>query len=324
MKKIRLAGLALVAPLCLLCACTTQTPLSFSANWYSDTALNENISDTYEHLEYKVEFKEAEEKDFSVAYDPGTYTTTLKSELATLPDGTSETVYVYSTELKISGRYTFNGETSDTFEDSVSSEVMFRNVKKGLAPVSSTKTVKTTSPVQNADSLEESFKEYHYTYDVSYNVELTEAKITFTDLNAETPEPAETTVAIAEGGTYLDNEQILFALRGLDLSTQKTFRSINPVVNNVQTVSIYSPSSTTVSLSGAEIDGVTDDYEIAAYAVNLGYQTSFPGGTQVAYYAQTVATNNTYRNVLLYLEVPVMQSLGTLRYTLVKAQFAEK
>lgn len=271
-----------------------------------------------------MDFKGTEGKDFSVAYDPGTYTTTLKSELSTLPDGTSETVYVYTTELSISGRYTFKGETSETFEDSVTSKVVFRNVKKRLAPVSSTKTVKTTSPVQNADTLEDSFKEYHYTYDVSYNIDLTEAKITYTDLTAETPEPMETTVSVATEGSFLDNEQILFALRGLDLSTQKSFYSINPVVNNMQPVSVYSPSSTTVSLSGAEIDGVTDDYEIAAYAVNIGYQTSFPGGTQVLYYAQTVANSNTFRNALLYMEVPVMQSLGTLRYTLVKAQFSDK
>ena len=324
MKKIRLAGLALAAPLCLLCACTTQSSLSFSANWYSDTALIENISDTYEHLEYAVTFRGSEDETHSVDYDDGIYTTTLRSKLYKLPDGTSETVYVYSTELSITGRYTYNGETSETFEDSVTSEVVFRNIKNRLAPVHSLKTVKSTSPVTNPDSLENSFLEYRYTYEVSYDVNLTQATVVYTDLAAENAEPKETVIPISVQGSYLDNEQILFALRGLDLSMEASFSSINPVGTKVESLSVASPASTTVSLKNADLNGTVKDYEIDAYSVTLYYNSTLAGSAQTLYYAQTVPSSNTYRNALLYMEVPVMNEMGTLCYSLVKAQFTSK
>ena len=48
MKKIRLAGLLLLAPLTLLSACSGGTPLSFTANWYRNTALGSSVNDTLE------------------------------------------------------------------------------------------------------------------------------------------------------------------------------------------------------------------------------------------------------------------------------------
>ena len=124
MKKIRLAGLILLAPLTLLCACSGGTPLSFSANWYRNTALGDSIGQTHETLTYSVTFtpSETSEEGLTVEYDAGTYTTELINDNVTLADGSTKEGYIYTTELSITGSYRLGGEVKE-FSDFVTSQV---------------------------------------------------------------------------------------------------------------------------------------------------------------------------------------------------------
>ena len=64
---------------------------------------------------------------------------------------------------------------------------------------------------------------------------------------------------------------------------------------------------------------------LAATKVTLRYDGSNSGQAQTLVYARkTDSHSNTYRNVLLRMDVPIVQSLGTLQYTLNKATFTNK
>ena len=330
MKKIRLAGLLLLAPLTLLSACSGGTPLSFTANWYRNTALGGSVNDTLEELTYEVSFTPAEnDSSFSVEYDTGTYTTRLINANIALSDGSTKEGYIYTTELTISGRYRLGSEVSEDFSDRVSSSVSFLPVTDGLKPVKSKKEVLSTSPIVSLpETLEGAIGTYHYTYDVSYDAALTTATAVYTDLNAETPAPETREYAIDGTTTYLDNEQILFALRGLSLSSVATFRTVNSVMGIVTEVSTGTSTTGPTSLKESvdfTMDGTAVKTEIDAVQVPIIYQSTPSGQQQDLVYAATTDTNNnTYRNVLLRMEVPVLQSLGTLVYRLKEAAFTTK
>ena len=330
MKKIRLAGLLLLAPLTLLSACSGGTPLSFTANWYRNTALGGSVNDTLEELTYEVSFTPAEnDSSFSVEYDTGTYTTRLINANIALSDGSTKEGYIYTTELTISGRYRLGSEVSEDFSDRVSSSVSFLPVTDGLKPVKSAKEVLSTSPIVSLpETLEGAIETYHYTYDVSYDAALTTATAVYTDLNAETPAPETREYAIDGTTTYLDNEQILFALRGLSLSSVATFRTVNSVMGIVTEVSTGTSTTGPTSLKESvdfTMDGTAVKTEIDAVQVPIIYQSTPSGQQQDLVYAATTDTNNnTYRNVLLRMEVPVLQSLGTLVYRLKEATFTTK
>ena len=330
MKKIRLAGLLLLAPLTLLSACSGGTPLSFTANWYRNTALGGSVNDMLEELTYEVSFTPAEnDSSFSVEYDTGTYTTRLINANIALSDGSTKEGYIYTTELTISGRYRLGSEVSEDFSDRVSSSVSFLPVTDGLKPVKSEKEVLSTSPIVSLpETLEGAIETYHYTYDVSYDAALTTATAVYTDLNAETPAPETREYAIDGTTTYLDNEQILFALRGLSLSSVATFRTVNSVMGIVTEVSTGTSTTGPTSLKESvdfTMDGTAVKTEIDAVQVPIIYQSTPSGQQQDLVYAATTDTNNnTYRNVLLRMEVPVLQSLGTLVYRLKEAAFTTK
>ena len=330
MKKIRLAGLLLLAPLTLLSACSGGTPLSFTANWYRNTALGGSVNDTLEELTYEVSFTPAEnDSSFSVEYDTGTYTTRLINANIALSDGSTKEGYIYTTELTISGRYRLGSEVSEDFSDRVSSSVSFLPVTDGLKPVKSEKEVLSTSPIVSLpETLEGAIETYHYTYAVSYDAALTTATAVYTDLNAETPAPETREYAIGGTTTYLDNEQILFALRGLSLSSVATFRTVNSVMGIVTEVSTGTSTTGPTSLKESvdfTMDGTAVKTEIDAVQVPIIYQSTPSGQQQDLVYAATTDTNNnTYRNVLLRMEVPVLQSLGTLVYRLKEATFTTK
>lgn len=320
MKKLRFAGALLFAPITLLAACGgVMTNLSFTSNWFANTGLGDANEQTHETLEYTVGFDSTPRDGFSADYS-GSYRTELVNKSV---DGGAG--YLYTTRLDITGHFELNGEKGEPFNDYIETSVEFLSVGQRLRPVKSFKEVKSTSPLSmSPSSLSDGIVEYHYSYAVDYNSDLTEAVSTFIDLK-ENAEPVKKTFDIEDSTTYLDNEQILFALRGLDLSATTTFRSINPVTEQVAKLRFAAaPTSTDVSAE-FEMNGTQVSETIAAYSVDLLYDGSNPGQPQKLFYAKkTDASANVYRNVLLRMEVPVLQTLGTLRYTLSKADFAAK
>ncbi|MDE6274444.1 MAG: hypothetical protein K2L87_05290, partial [Clostridiales bacterium] len=192
MKKSYLCGLALLAPALLLTGCGGGTSsLSISANWYSNTGLSDSISGTDEHLEYAVSFRSSDiTNTFKMEYESGTYTVDLKSERRELADGTTELVYVLTSALSVTGKYTLNGASSAPFTDTVECETVFHNARAQLKPVRSSKLFKSTVPnAQTPASLENACTEYHYTFVTEYANDLKSFKTIYTALTQETPTP---------------------------------------------------------------------------------------------------------------------------------------
>lgn len=341
MNKKRVAGLILLLPLGLLAACGGGGPssLSISQNWY-DSATTSQTDYSKEELEYTVKFTPPSVPgDCTVTYEEGTYKTSFETSRYEYADGSSANVYCYQTSLNISGRYNYKDVASKEFDDFVTSTVYFRMAGEGLVPIESKKEIKSTSPVANP-SESVFYEDIHIIYQTvystadSYKAALTSAKIKAILPDSEDPErsdpdkiePAE--VKIDCNGSFFDNEEILFALRGLDMSAASSFYTIDPRTYDVTgTKFLEAPVATAFTPandSPLTIDGTAVTGEIQAYTVHLSYDSSRSGPARTAIYAaKTDAQNNKYRNVLLQLEDPIPNGYGTLMYVLRSATFAK-
>lgn len=325
MKKRALAAFAVFIPLvATLCACGGTATVAINANWYK-SGEGDNIGGKSEKLEYEVTFEKAGE-NMPLSYDKGTYVTELTAESIKLSDDTSVTGYHLSSKLDISGTYTVNGY-SENFTDKVESHVYFKAISSRLQPVSSTKYVKCSAPLANPKTLQEAYKLYEYTYATVYNESFNKAEITYTQTQPQTDTPeVKETVSFKNNSVFFDNEQLLFVLRGLSMDSAVSLKTINPLDFSVTKVEISEkPKLTTLTDYTFEMDGAAVTDSISAYEVSLTYKSSFPGREQKLLYAANTATadtkQNTYRNMLLEMSVPVLQGYGTLNYKLVKATF---
>ncbi|MBQ4268414.1 MAG: hypothetical protein IJB97_02050, partial [Clostridia bacterium] len=289
MKSKKFIALALgVAGATLLVSCSTSNVLSFNANWYYDTT-TKNTTENVETLKYAVTFDPAEglfSGSYTADYDDGTYTTELKTA-----NVNGETVYEYKTELTIPVAFIHRGSgtTSETFTDSVTSVVRFKTATAGLAPIFSEKTMKSHSPAgTEVSSLEDCYTEYNYTVSVTY--EGTAANYTVSDAIGNVVPKKDGEAAGVKTGkftasqkdyTYLDNEQILFAIRGLSTGSHK-FVSYNPLTKAMQTLSLSTGDKkgmeTEFVLTGAT--NPTAKKNVNYYPFTLKLNSKTPGSSQ--------------------------------------------
>lgn len=327
MKKRLFASLTALAPLLLLTACGGgPVPLSFSSNWYKNTTL-QSIEGTHEELEYEVTFDGEPQDGYSVLYTEGVYKTTLVNAPLTL-GGEQQGGFVLTTELSISVQFEYLGKQSEVFHDSVVTEAEFLPVWERLRPVRSKRTVTSHVPAEypSSDLL---YHEYSYTYEMSYPSagDVPEKGImTYTDLRSEA-EPVVKEFEIGDGATYLDNEELLFALRGLSMESAVEFRTFNTATETVARIGFNDYPAKTTQPVKFEMNGTAvDETALPVYSVDLAFKGNRPGQTQTLVYA-ALADNpnaNTYRNVLLSADTPILYSLGTMKYRLTKATFTDK
>lgn len=335
MKKIRVACLSLLAPLALLCACASGTPeLSIESNWYSQTGERHVVTPTYEKLDYKIAFKasdQAEESGYTFAYENGIYSTVLTNETIALQDGTSATGYRFTTALTVDVTVRYNGETSETFHDNVTTYALFLDADSGLKPVKSGQEVHSTvpggTPAGSFESVSKAYLKYDYTITTEYDSALSEAKMKVDNLNSDKDDENEPmTVKLKGSGTYLDNEQLLFALRGVDLANPSSFRSINPNSKQCAGVTFYNSPVSVREVCTFRMDGeeTAQQRTVEAYEFSLSYSQQYSGEAKKFVYAKTTSkTDNTYRNVLLRAEMPGIYSHGNFVYTLTSAKFTK-
>lgn len=337
MKKKRIAGLFLLVPLALLTACGGgNNGLALTANWHKNTGTRDNITGTEETLEYAVTFvKSTDTGAFTLDYEDGTYTTRLSA--VTEPTLSDKQIYRYETELNISVKFSLNGVESETYEDSIKTKSYFMTVADTLRPIRCEKEVVSTTPLSTSSSprekLEDNFKTFRYKTETTYNEELSSATIVTTAYTTEKAEDgtetekesvSEKTVKLSGKYTYFDNDQILFALRGLDMTAASTFKTIDPQTR-LEVKAGMSSAPSAISYTPSFLMGETTvDQPIDAYQVRIGYNTANPGQGQTLVYAKKSedANNNVYRNVLLRMEVPIVYQHGTLVYNLTKAAFS--
>ena len=326
MKIKRLAPLALALPLALVCACSSVASLTFGAYWYGDTTNSNIFSGETETLEYAVSFVPAETADLRLSYE-GTYTMRLSDENR-LVDGASVPCYHLSTELNVRATFTL-GDESRTFEDSAVSDVYFLSVAEGLRPLESIKTVTSTSPLNaHPSSLDKdiAYHTFRYATHVTYNADLSSAAFKLDNLDSDADDDNEAvTISLGNKGSYLDNEQLLFALRGLDMSSSESFRSINPTKRLEEKIAFSDTPAAVLQHMNFTLNGEAIDADIEARKVSLSYQSEAPGQPQTFVYAtHSSAAGNRYRHVLLTYEAPAAQSVGTVVYTLKSATFTTK
>ncbi len=333
MKKKIFAALALALSTVALASCgASNQKLIFNANWQQQT-LKEFSDASAEELTYEVKFEQSsfiQKESFTVEYcgknnsTPGTYTTKLEY----LPENST---YRYSTELTIDVTFTLADGQFETKTDTVSSVAIFKKADQSLTPISSRKTVLCHSPNNvSAEKLEHTYTKYNYSFDVEYSYDgstLTGGTLTKTDyigtLLKTSPVSHDFDIEMKKY-SYLDNEQLLFALRGLSaFSGEKKVNTFNASLNAVEEMTI-TPSSDiktdfTFSLDGGEQTTKTINY----IPVSLKSNNKNNQITQTLWYAKTLeSNNNVYRNVLLKMSVPMHYGLGTLTYTLKDAKFS--
>ncbi len=331
LKKIAgAAGALLLAPIVLFSGCTSTPTLTLSANWYANTNNFGGLTGTSEQLSYSVTFKEEDENaDYRVNFDEGTYTTSLTSMNISYAEG-NPIGYYYETQYEITGRYFHKGEKGADFTDTITSKIWFLGIADGLRPIRSEKTVTCHAPRAVVTDPAEMSTLYRYSYVAEYNTDMSSTTITYTNLEAQETKPAETVLKLKKGGTFLDNEQILFALRGLDMTSTFSFATVNPVKR--QTATVHSSEAPTVSQFTSNFSMKTGDGEAVkesrtfdAMTVSISYGGSNGGRDQKLVYAKCVNPDaNTYRNVLLHMETYGLSNLGTFSYDLQQAAFCNK
>lgn len=325
----------------LLCAsvlgsCTgISNKIAFKDYWNEDSISMQSIDET---LVYDITFKKSEasfQSSYSIDYKAGTYTTHLVSTTHT--DG--KAAYIYTTDLQIDVTYTFQGE-SVTKHDFITTESLFYSEDYALRPISSKKTFLNHSPTGGtATSLAECYTIAAYTVETKYTADGKSGATTVT-LNPvkEGDQPIVDTPNTFEIDTedynYLDNEQLLLALRALPATTSSANVLVySPFVEAVQTINIATATTTnanTTSETDASepffytVNGIVPEKgrKVAYRTLTLSIDDANPGATQTAWIAKmTDPAKNTNRNVILHLETPLAYALGTLVYDLRSADY---
>lgn len=319
--KLKRSAILLTAVLAVsaLGACSDKDQtVQFNKYWNYDSLVHEVIDET---LEYTVTFEAASGVgtfDYTVSYgegeNAGKYVTNLKSE--TTAEG--ENVYRYTTLLTLKVTYEYKGQTA-TFDDSVYTETVFSEDRL-MRPISSKKQIVSHSPVNGGgSSLEKCYSAFSYEVVTTYAADGNATSVVTNYADPENPVVERNASFKGANGkyTYLDNEQLLFALRGVasDVTSAKV-RVYSPFVDTVQQIKLAFDDETGASFkyrkNGEE---VTED--VSYRPVTLKINESNPGATQTAWIASaTNPTKNATRNVMLRLETPLSYGLGTLVYNL--------
>lgn len=303
----------LLATGCNGCGGNTSA-LAIGANWYSDVGL-QDIGGTEETLEYEVTFTPPQSQgSLKVEYETGKYTVSLVSMR---DEETNQLAYELTSTLNISGKYTEGTEVKKTFDDEVISRAVFLSARQQLRPLRSYKKVKSTPSYGGV------ITSYEYETTTTYASDLATMSVTTTDLTvsgkSETKE-----YPVKNGGTFFDNEQILFAIRGFDLTAARTFYTFNPSAKEMTGATVTPTAQSEMKFDSLTIGGESRERSIPYYEAELRYTSTPSGQVQRLRYAKLVNPSaNTYRNLLLYMSVPLSDSMGSLVYTLTSADLAK-
>ena len=320
-KKIS-ALLALVLGLTAFGGCTNANQkVNFANLWYLNPIVNETLHET---LVYDVTFKGNDNTlvDYDLDYKDGKYTTVLTNAVEN-----DVIVYTYTTHLSITAMYTLNGVTEECV-DTVTSTVKFYAAGYNLQPISSEKEINASTPTVNTGTkVSDSYQKSHYSTKVVYNDDCTEgtSTVTYYPDNGTEAQTQEKTFEIEQKKlTYLDNEQVILALRAIrNTTTSAKLNVYSPFAEAVQKLSYSFDSDASAEFSFLK-NGENTKSMITYRTAKLVLDEKNPGATQTAWIAkqpENTSASNTNRNVILRLETPLSYGLGTLIYTLNSASY---
>ncbi len=310
------------------CTAGSQT-VKFAPYWEKQA---EDLQNTFEEvLTYDVTFdKEGasglEGIGYALDYKEGTYTTSLVKK--------DNVTYEYTTTLSIKVSYDLKNDDKEgtSYEDYVWTKVTFQSAQKNsLKPIQSEKRMIIHAPLDNnkPTAVEDCFIETNYAIVTKYDTEndkinrseLTKRTDKEKSMQAPTQEgaaPVQPTVQEFSKGkklTYLDNEQILFALRGISTETTSAkFQAYAPLLDQVQTVGLTFTASeeNETQPQTLTVNGVKSDLSFKYRTASVKLNEKNPGATQEA--ILSIGEND--RNLLLQFTTPLSYSFGSLIYTL--------
>ncbi len=323
-----------------------------NSNWYIQTGYKGIqpyfVDGDHETLKYEVTADTKSNGFYKVEYSKGEYVTDFYATAYDWNDENvpekyraekTETLYCYTTEFKISGKFVM-GDSEKEFTDSVKSVSYFRSASFNLQPVYSKQELKTTSPAAyRPANIEAAYAEYDVVYETHYNYACTEATSVKTDKKSNNEQTTKTYGKLHKTSNSLfDNNTLYIAIRSLKLSDSlsQTIDLLNAASGGISAIklagggtAIEKEELATISAALAAKDlylPVTKDEEgndiedkgIPTVAVSIAYDGGdMSGTTQTVWYAALNDTdNNTARCTMLKLALPLPFGLGTLNYSL--------
>ena len=326
-KKL-FSAIALAMGFTVLAGCTDLSASFTLAEYWKYNSLNsEEILET---ITYDVVFDEKDSNGtayggmddlgYVISYENGSYKTVLKSETK---DG--KPIYSYSTEFSIDVTYSCNGQ-EETFTDSIVTNARFYGADKKLQPIDSTKTTMSHSPMLGDTQTSPKFcySIFNQTAVTVYAEDGASGTCTVTNHTLKEGDKDYQTTDTFEKNeklVFFDNETLLVAARAFGQSTLSAkAQTYQQVIDNTQTVK-YSFSESEDE-EGRKFSILVNDAEkpeeknISYRKLSLVFDDKNPGSTQTAWFATGDATKNTYRNMMLYLEVPLSYNIGRLVYNI--------
>ena len=318
-----LAAIALALTATTFAACTnSDNAIDFSPYWNSHWNVSEKIDET---LEYDVTFEKGTPMtniNYELDYTNGLYTTHL------VEDPTKAGFYTYTTTLEITAVYTYKSEVKE-LTDSVVSTVTF-SMNDGFAPIKSEKWIVSHSPANATVSrVTQAYDEFHRHVLTDYTGEDAVCKVWDSKPNSDGTANekllSEETFSGKSGKhSYIDNEQLLLALRCISTSVDSAkVKVYSPFTDETQKIKLsFEDEDESMEVSYFDYTANPDATEKVKKAfdyrsVTMKLSSSNPGATQTAYIATYDNPEmNTSRNVMLKLETPLAYNLGTLVYSL--------
>lgn len=392
MKKITkvLATVLAVAGIATVAGCknTPDNRTAISANWNvkCDSAFEDayfsDWTDKIEEATYKVTFTEGTNNTYKMVLDSKAegektvvdeeksyYKTTFTMEeydwaASAVPEGfapeeaTKEKVYVYTTTLKLTGKYVITATNEEfPFVNETVSIAKFRTAANYLAPVYSKHEVNNLSPVtlnapdkkadNNGDYITKKVNSVHETY---YSHDLTKVRVETTDLTQDNAQPETQTISLHNGDNFsvFDNSMVRFALRGMSTGLAHTFYAFSPQNGNMElcttsvgTTAELNPASAEAAdpiqtdiinaLKGAPndyifFDGTGETPSNPRYtAVTISMKADMQGQSMTQWYATVENRSlNTTRSVLFAYSDPMPFGLGQVNYHLKSLDWSTK
>lgn len=373
MKKKLTAAAALLACVFAFAACSSRVTVALNRNWQIHTG--SDYDTFYERLTYDVRYEAPESSsinDLTYANVSGTYTVTTETDsyFRSASNGESDInvihAYHLTSVLEVSASVLENGELVYAFggdtgapADTVTTSVWFRDIGDGMAPLESTTTTYSHTPLQNGNIVI-----YSYTTKTVYNEDASRATVTVTDNSDSITEtlPEENSrvfVGTVNAGetsysdltdrySVFDTAQLIFSARGLafEADSSNTVTVVSGAAGG-QYVTLscsevvarnYSftmdgqplPDTGTGSDSEEGTDGEegsggeeTTGTSISTCVVNFAVSGTNNGQTHTVDYAarSTNASNNRYRNLPMRIEMNLAYGMGAFLYVLQDASY---
>ncbi len=288
------------------CAGTSKTPFG---NYWNENALTAHEA-IHETLVYDVSFTAGMTYGYELNYKNGTLTTVLQSSR----DEQGNTIYAYTSELSVDVVYTLGRET-ETLTDLVTTEVKFRSADKGLTPISAKKSVVSSSPsTLRPTTIKGCYTQYNYEFTTTYEGDGGKTALT---RNGKTSE--QSFEIKDEAISYVDNEQLLLALRAMPASVSSTkLLAYSPFYGKVQSINVAVNATATADFEFSKNGGEATKQSISYRPVQIQLDEQNSGLGQLLWIASSTdsAGKNVHRNVILRHETPLYQGMGTLVYEL--------